>query len=94
MVARLALTVLAGGQFVPAGTEETVELRKAITNPVAWDGPSELPEPKREEPPRAGAGATTDAWRAFYKTVLGVDAPADAGRDDLIAAVDKHNTQQ
>jgi hypothetical protein len=54
------------------------------------DGATETPPDANagpEEPPRGGAGATTDAWAAYART-LGIDVPDDASRDDIIALVD------
>lgn len=40
-----------------------------------------------EAPPRAGKGSGRDEWAA-YAASLGVDVDDDAGRDDIIAAVE------
>ena len=37
-------------------------------------------------PPRNGAGSGADAWAA-YAASLGVDPPADAKRDEIVAAI-------
>lgn len=47
-------------------------------------------EASAESPPRAGRGSSRDAW-AEHAEALGVTFPADASRDDIIAAVDAHN---
>lgn len=54
--------------------------------PDEADGPV-LPD--REfgvEPPRAGRGATRDAWLA-YAAEKGVPVPTGAGRDEIVAAI-------
>jgi len=94
MARRLVRTVVVGGQHVAAGTEETAELKAAVTNPVAWVGESDLPDEAPqgpEEPPRGGPKATADAWRT-HAAALGVEVPEDASRDDIVALVDAHNT--
>lgn len=42
MAATLARTVRLDGVTIPAGTEETPELRARIANPRSWSGPTEL----------------------------------------------------
>jgi hypothetical protein len=49
---------------------------------AATDG--DTPEP----PPRSGPRGSGQAWRD-YATAVGVDVPADAKRDDVIAALRK-----
>lgn len=39
-------------------------------------------------PPRGGAGSGAEAWRA-YAAAKGVEVAADAGRDDVIAALEE-----
>lgn len=80
---RLASTVIVNGVAYERGTTPPKEVAEKITNPVAW----EVDAQESDEPPRTGAGSTTDAWRA-YATRLGVEVSDDAGRDDIIAAVD------
>jgi hypothetical protein len=43
-----------------------------------------------EPPPQAGPGSSGEAWRDYAKAV-GVDVPADAKRDVVIAAVKAMN---
>ncbi|MCZ2837143.1 hypothetical protein [Modestobacter sp. VKM Ac-2985] len=92
----LALTVIVGGETLPAGTEETPALKARITNPVAWQGESDLPadEPETpEEPPRGGPGSGKDVWRT-YAEGLGVEVPADADRDAIVALVDARSSEK
>ncbi len=63
--------------------------------PVTEPAPDELPddedepvrvtEPAPDPPPRAGRGASAEAWRAWANS-LAVAIPDGAGRDDIIAA--------
>lgn len=62
-----------------------------ITNPDVWedddsaDGADEAPGDGA--PPRTGKGSSAAAWLAYAKS-LGVDVAEDAGRDEIIAAVE------
>lgn len=47
----------------------------------------EVPRGRVALPPRAGAGSGGGAWRAYAED-HGVAVPDDAGRDDVIAALD------
>lgn len=90
MARKLKLSVFVGAEVYEAGSEPPADVAKQITNADAWedgDVPAAEASDGPEEPPRSGQGATTDAWRA-YADQLGVDVPDDAGRDDIIAAVD------
>ena len=93
MARRLAFTVVVDGDTLPIGTEETAALKAAIPNPIAWDGPSELDDEPAEdaEPPRGGSGSGEEVWRK-YADRLGLEVPADASRDDIVALVDAHKT--
>lgn len=87
-MAKLRNTVIVNGVAYEPGTTPPKEIAEQITNPAAWDDEVvTTADPATEEPPRAGAGSTTEAWRT-YATNLGLDVPDDAGRDDIIAAVD------
>jgi hypothetical protein len=65
------------------------------TNPdIVWDGdaPSSGDESSAGgEPPRSGRGSGVEVWRE-YAEAQGVEVPEDASRDDIIAAVEGHNT--
>ena len=66
----------------PLPAEPVQEPAKVTATP----SPAEVPERKKvPEPPRAGRGSGFDAWKAFADLV-GVTYPADAGRNDIIAA--------
>lgn len=77
-------------RFLP-GDEIPEWAQALITNPNCWvDG--ELPAAKSDDsepvaPPRAGKGSGRDEWAA-YAASLGVEVDAEAGRDDIIAAID------
>lgn len=66
--------------------------QRVITNPNCWVN-GELPtftqpdSPDSAAPPRAGKGSGRDEWAA-YAASLGLELPDDAGRDEIIAAVD------
>jgi hypothetical protein len=55
------------------------------------DGEHPFPESSADEgdtpPPKAGAGSSAEAWSKFAAS-KGVDVPADAKRDDVIAALE------
>jgi hypothetical protein len=81
------------------GTE--VELSDELAKPhlkvgalrSADEQPAEVPEsePPAPVPDRPSNNASKDEWRA-YATALGIDdLPADAKRDEIIAAVDAHS---
>lgn len=82
------------GQTAVFGPDDDIPLSIAakITNPDVWaDKPSALaPEPPGVSgmPPKRGPGSGATAWRE-YASSKGVEVPADAPRDDVIAALDK-----
>lgn len=41
MARKLRRSVVVGGTLVPAGTAETPDLAKAVTNDAAWEGKAE-----------------------------------------------------
>lgn len=43
MARLLRRTVVTGGVTYPAGTKETADLKKAISNPKAWEGEADKP---------------------------------------------------
>lgn len=47
------------------------------------DGPG---APPMDPPPKAGRGSSVEAWAA-YAAANGVEVPADAKRDDIVAAL-------
>jgi hypothetical protein len=51
------------------------------------DDPGNKTEGRLVPPPRNGKGSGTDAWHA-YAGHAGVEVPADATRDEVIAALD------
>lgn len=76
-----------------------------VTEPALPAGPAEArpvsePAPKRAPrrdddgtsvpppPPRSGKGSGVEAWRSFAN-LAGVKVPADASRDDIIAACER-----
>jgi hypothetical protein len=71
---------------VPAPAEDPVEVPSldvaAVVAAARWAAGDRDPAP-----PRAGRGASKDAW-AKYAETLGVTVPAGASRDDIIAVVD------
>lgn len=76
-----------------SGEVETLTARLAALGgtPAASAAPAAPAASATSEPPRAGRGSSEDAWRE-YATSLGIDVPADAGRDDIIALVDAEKT--
>ncbi|TYP82073.1 hypothetical protein [Blastococcus xanthinilyticus] len=54
--------------------------------------PTEPSDMGEVEPPRSGAGSGTEVWRAHAER-LGIEVAADAGRDDIVAAVDAAKPQ-
>jgi hypothetical protein len=99
---RLKAFVHVAGSVYGPGDEVPAEVARLITNPKAWeggvppvfddetggDGQSGDASVEVAEPPRSGAGSGRPAW-AEYAASLGLEVPADASRDDIIAAVDK-----
>lgn len=76
---------------------EAPETPPSVGDEPPADGSASAEEPAPESgddipeaPPRAGRGASKDAW-AKYAEARGVTVPADASRDDIIAAVDAAN---
>lgn len=70
-----------GGTVDPVSAEET--------QPAPGAAPDEEPAPAPVAPPRSGTGSGRDAWAA-YADALGVEYPADAGRDDIIQLTEEH----
>lgn len=68
--------VFAEGDDVPEWAVEMVD------NPDVLDKGS-----SGDLPPKGGPGSGMDAWLAYAKKA-GVEVPADASRDDVIAAVE------
>lgn len=76
----------------------------AITNPDVWDGEPPAAEPappapggdgELVEPPRSGKGSGVEAWRKYAEDLGWFESiPAEASRDDIIAAVDKERTKR
>lgn len=52
MARKLRRSVVVGGTLVPAGTAETPDLAKAVTNESAWEGKAEK-ESKGSEPAKS-----------------------------------------
>jgi hypothetical protein len=69
------------------------EPEQSAAEPVQPPAPAKVPDTTGSsggnlpEPPRAGKGSGTDAWLAYAKD-HGIEVPADAGRDDIVALVD------
>lgn len=89
---RLPSPAMGGGQPAPVAEPAAPEASGAA-RPVREPAPVVPPEdsgpaeaaPPPSAPPRAGRGSSLDAWRG-YADAVGVTYPADAGRDDIIAA--------
>jgi hypothetical protein len=56
--------------------------------PAGTNGSSPTEAVVVPEPPRTGAGSTTEAWRAYAADVLNLEVADDDGRDAIIARVD------
>jgi len=77
---------------------------KAITNPDVWEGDPPAAEPATPaadasadlvEPPRTGKGSGVEAWRKYAEELGWFESiPAEAGRDDIIAAVDEQRAER
>jgi hypothetical protein len=92
----------ADGVRYDPGMDVPAEVASEWSNPdIVWDGDApasdagdgaaKAPADPSVEPPRSGRGSGVEAWRA-HAAHLGVEVPDDASRDDIIAAVDAHNT--
>lgn len=95
MTARLAGFVHVDGVVYGPGDSVPADVARRITNPKAWEGgvPPSLDDEATAgadvaEPPRSGAGSGRDAWAA-YAAARGLEVSPDAGRDEIVAAVDK-----
>jgi hypothetical protein len=76
----------------------------AITNPDVWDGDPPAAEPappapvgagELVEPPRSGKGSGVEAWREYAGKLGWFESiPAEASRDDIIAAVDDERAKR
>ncbi len=66
---------------------DTAEPAAAEAAPVVEPAPPVAPVVAGGEPPRIGKGSSRSAWVAYAESV-GVVFADDAGRDDIIAAVD------
>jgi len=86
-----------GMDWVVYGPDDEVPAEHAalITNPKAWadeapteqaEEPTVASEANADEPPRAGAGSSRDAWVAFAES-RGVHVEDEDKRDDIIAAL-------
>ena len=102
MTAKLTQAVVAKGAFFAAGILREGEAARVIPDGPWWSGPaaaevtpvgaveasgSVVEGQGPTEPPRAGEGSGTGAWRE-YATALGLKVADDASRADIIAAVD------
>lgn len=88
-IRRLRTDVYVGGVRHLAGTAETDELSKSITNPKAWEEsePEEVISDDSSIPPKSGKGSNVDAWRA-YAAALGFEADEDATKAEIIATLE------
>lgn len=91
----IAYTDAEGNQVVQASpdgmvAELTAAEAAAVTPPVAAEGTQgQAVAWVGEKPPRTGPGSGRDAWAAFADDNK-ISYPADAGRDDIIRAVEAH----
>ena len=84
------------GSYKTYGPDDDLpaDVAKKITNPSAWEGgaapvqAAAASSPPSDVPPRGGQGSGRDAWAA-YAASKGVDVPAEASRDDIVAACEK-----
>ena len=80
------------GAIVPEGATNAEHL-EAIGLIEAFDVPATEPEDTDPEgtdatpPPKDGPGSGKAAWHT-YAAAVGVEVPADASRDDVIAAIE------
>lgn len=80
---------LAPGSDVPEWAE------KAITNPNAWEdgaAPGIVDSEDADPATRPSNGASRAAWVEYLAT-QSVEAPAEAGRNDLIVLSDTHDAE-
>ncbi len=74
-----------GVMGVPAQAQPN---RPASPMPVA-NAPEGLGPTPMHRPPRAGPGSNIQEQRR-YAVYLGLDVPPDAGRDEIVSAIDEH----
>ncbi|MEW1867040.1 hypothetical protein AB0420_02380 [Streptomyces caelestis] len=67
------------------GDQDDGEPTVGYTDPAAQQ--STTPPNGGEAPPRSGRGSGVEAWRQFAEQ-NDLDVPADAGREDIIAAAE------
>lgn len=70
---------------VPPSFDDEGPSQPPKAEPHFWPG---VDGPAMTEPPRSGAGSGRAVWMD-YAAARGLEVPADASRDDIIAAVDK-----
>ena len=75
------------------GVDVPVWASRQITNPDVLDQESEEVTDPSVKPPKAGKGATVEAWAA-YAGHIGMTVPEDAERGDIIALVEAHEDTQ
>lgn len=61
-----------------------------ITNPDIWEDDGESRSDDNGVPPKTGKGSSREAWAAYAESI-GFTVHEDAGRDEIIAAVEAGN---
>jgi predicted component of type VI protein secretion system len=69
----------------PDGDNDEDEQPEPTPVEITEPAPADPPAPQPDSPPTRGKGSGLEAWQA-YATAVGVSYPADATRNDIIAA--------
>ena len=84
---RITLTSDLGGSKAGATIEVTPGVAEQLTVGEYATVVGGSPQAEAGEPPRSGRGSGQDKW-AVYAQSIGLEVPADADRDAIIALVD------
>jgi len=86
-VAEESLDLLAARGLIEALPEPDVDPEADLDPETLGDRGGAQGEEQPTPPPKTGKGSGPEAWRAYAEKV-DVEVPADASREDVIAAVD------
>lgn len=91
MARKLRRSVVVGGTLVPAGTAETPELAKVVTNPAAWDGKAEAKASSRpivvEAPAESESRAALEKFAVTHAGMSREQAEGYGNKGELHAAI-------
>lgn len=82
--------ILTRGALVPEGVDQALLDNLSARGLIESVEVNEVVEPEQTDltaPPKDGSGSGKAAWHT-YAAAIGVEVPADASRDDVIAAIE------